>query len=101
MKKVILLCSLGMSANVFVMALKEECESLHLTIECEAQPISEALSKAMDADLILLSPQVRYNYDKIVSLFPTKKVKLIEAKEFSELDVTLSIDEIRQIISHT
>ena len=59
-----------------------EEEQLDYTISVSA--LSEASLTGKDADVILLTPQVRFNLSKIKSLFPEKEVSCIDAQDFKQ-----------------
>ena len=70
MKKIILLCAAGMSTSMLVKKMQEAAAAESYECEIAAYPTSEATTKAADADVILLGPQVRFQKNKIAEQCP-------------------------------
>ena len=86
MRKIILLCSAGMSTSMLVKKMQEAAAAENYECEIAAYPMSEAKEKASDADVILLGPQVRFSKDKIASLCPGIPVDAIDMKLYGRMD---------------
>ena len=56
--------------------------------ECEinAYPVSQAKTKAADADVILVGPQVRYELENVRSMLPGKPVEVINMVDYGRLN---------------
>lgn len=65
MKKIILLCAAGMSTGMLVKKMREAAQELECAYEIKAFPIAEADNVCMDADLVLLGPQVRFQTENV------------------------------------
>ena len=87
MKKIILLCAAGMSTSILVKKMKEAAGSSQYDCIIEAYPTSEAQNKALDADLILLGPQVRFSKGKIEKQCPGVRVEAIDMRMYGRMDV--------------
>ncbi len=86
MRKIILLCSAGMSTSMLVKKMQEVAKAENYECEIAAYPMSEAKEKASDADVILLGPQVRFNKGKIAELCPGIPVEAIDMKMYGRMD---------------
>ena len=66
MKKVVLLCTLGMSTSLLVSKMRKAAKELE--IDCSIVAIGEYELKKYEkeADIIMLGPQVRYLFNRIV-----------------------------------
>ncbi|MFV0382136.1 MAG: PTS sugar transporter subunit IIB [Breznakia sp.] len=60
MKKIVLLCSMGMTTGLLVKKMKEEADKIGYQCEITAHSITSLKAIYEDADIILLGPQVRY-----------------------------------------
>ena len=65
MKKIILLCSAGMSTSILVTKMQEAAAAQNYEVEISAHSVSEATRVGADADIILLGPQVRFNLSTV------------------------------------
>ncbi len=74
MKRIMLVCSAGMSTSLLVKKMKEEAAVDNQDIEVLA--VSEADSKnyANEVDVVLLGPQVKYMLDKMKAVFEPKGI---------------------------
>ncbi|AOX43414.1 PTS system, cellobiose-specific IIB component [Spiroplasma sp. NBRC 100390] len=82
MKKILLVCSAGMSTSILVKKMKEAAENMDIDVEIEAKAMAEAQSVLEDWDVILLGPQVKYIENNIKSM--TKKpVSVIDPKIYA------------------
>lgn len=60
MRKIVLLCSAGMSTSLLVTKMREAASAQSYEAIIDAYPIAEAEKVAADADLVLIGPQVRF-----------------------------------------
>lgn len=76
MKKIMLVCSAGMSTSLLVQ--KMEAAAKELNVDCKIWASGEADSKKQldEADVILLGPQVRFLKDQIIKAIGDRPVKL-------------------------
>ncbi|MBP3780511.1 MAG: PTS sugar transporter subunit IIB [Selenomonas sp.] len=86
MRKIILLCSAGMSTSMLVKKMQEAAAADNYECEIAAFPMSEAKAKAADADIIFLGPQVRFSKDKVAEQCPGRPVEVIDMKLYGRMD---------------
>lgn len=100
MKKIVLLCASGMSTSMLVKKMKEAAQESNYECEIEAYPTSEAKTKASDADLILLGPQVRFSLNKIKDQCPNACVEAIDMRMYGRMDGKGVIEFAKEKLSH-
>lgn len=87
--KIIVACTGGMSTDILVDRMIKEAESRDIVCDIEAihrNKIEEALSKK-DVDLLLLSPQLRGEYERIKAFAPAEtKVEILDMVKFGACD---------------
>lgn len=86
MKKIVLLCSAGMSTSMLVTKMREEAAKMSYDCDINAYPISEATTVGKDADIILLGPQVRFNLNKVRGICPNAIVEAIDMRAYGRMD---------------
>ena len=86
MRKIILLCSAGMSTSMLVKKMQEAAAADNYACEIAAFPMSEAKERAADADIIFLGPQVRFSKDKEAEQCPGRPVEVIDMKLYGRMD---------------
>lgn len=86
MKKIVLLCAGGMSTSILVKKMQAAAQEINYDCEIAAYPTSEAKTKAADADLILLGPQVRFSLGKIQDQCPGIPVEAIDMRMYGRMD---------------
>lgn len=67
MKKIVLLCSAGMSTSLLVSKMKKAAEKENFECSIQAFSSTEVLEH-LDADCILLGPQIRFELKKLKGL---------------------------------
>ncbi|UNF61395.1 PTS sugar transporter subunit IIB [Spiroplasma poulsonii] len=68
MKKILLVCSAGMSTSILVKKMEDAAEGMDIDVHVEAKAMAEAQSVLDDYDVILLGPQVKYIENNIKSM---------------------------------
>lgn len=98
MKKIILLCNQGMSTSALVMKMREVVERNQLEYTVNAYSVDSAETTAIDADVILLGPQIRYKKSEIQKLFPEKPVDVIDMSDYGMLDGKKVVIQARKLM---
>ncbi|WP_196606962.1 PTS sugar transporter subunit IIB [Pectinatus frisingensis] len=96
MKKIVLLCASGMSTSMLVKKMQTAAQKMAYICEIAAYPTSEAKTKASDADLILLGPQVRFSMEKIKAQCPGVQVAAIDMRLYGKMDGKAVIEFAKQ-----
>ena len=65
MKKIVLVCSAGMSTSLLVMKMMNAAKKEGIEADIVAVPEVEAKRNISDTDVVLLAPQVRYLLNKM------------------------------------
>ena len=60
MKKILLVCSAGMSTSLLVNKMNNAAKEFGEEVSIEALPVSECSTKINEVDIVLLGPQVRF-----------------------------------------
>lgn len=95
--KIILLCSTGFSTSLVMKSIQTTIKEEQLPYEIFAHAICEAGSVCKDCDVILLSPQVRFNEAKIKQLFPNKVLLLLSKNVFEQADGKAILAQIQAL----
>ncbi len=100
MKKIYLFCSAGMSSSILAEKMnkvaKEQSLDLHVTYFTENSIDAEG----SDADLILLSPQIRYRQSDVARKFPEKTVYVINMTDYGLLKAENIVNECIKLLSN-
>lgn len=90
MKKVYLFCSAGMSTSMLASSMQKVADKFNIPVEVKAFPDSKVneIVEAENPDVILLGPQVRYKYDKIVEDLKEKNIpiEVIDSNDYGSMD---------------
>lgn len=81
MKKIVLLCNMGMSTSMMVSKMKDAAKKQGFECEISAYSIKELDEVKKYADCILIGPQIRFELDNIKLQCPD-----IPAKDISMMD---------------
>ncbi|MFV0393449.1 MAG: PTS sugar transporter subunit IIB [Coprobacillaceae bacterium] len=83
MKKILLVCNLGMSTSLLVTNMEKYAKSIDLDVEINAVPITVVEKEMFDWDIIMLGPQVRHVLKKLESVSKGKiPIEIIDMKDY-------------------
>jgi len=84
MKKILLLCSAGMSTSMVVKKMRESAASKGLEVHIEAHGVEAIQDHLSEFDLFLLGPQIRFKKDELQKLATPlgKKVEVINMVDY-------------------
>ncbi|TEW52285.1 PTS sugar transporter subunit IIB [Psychromonas algicola] len=84
MKKILLLCSAGMSTSMVVKKMRASAEEKKVDVLIEAQGFESFQDHVEEYDLFLLGPQIRFKKDELQKLATPygKKVEVIDMVDY-------------------
>ncbi len=86
MKKIVLLCNMGLSTSALMKKMIDYSKTAGYDYEISAFPFMEAEDAAADADCILIGPQIGFQLDKVKSMFPQIPNAVIDMMDYGMLD---------------
>ena len=90
MKKIMLVCSAGMSTSLLVTKMEQAAEKAGDEVEIFALPMSDGINRLSTVDCVLLDPQVRFNLGKIkeeaAKVNPGLPVDVIDMKDYGMMN---------------
>ena len=87
MKKILLVCSAGMSTSLLVNKMNNAAKEFGEEVSIEALPVSEYSSKIDEVDIVLLGPQVRFQKPVVEKLAGGRiPVEVIDMRLYGIMD---------------
>ena len=90
MKKIMLVCSAGMSTSLLVTKMEQAAEKVGDEVEIFALPMSDGINRLSTVDCVLPGPQVRFNLGKIkeeaAKVNPGLPVDVIDMKDYGMMN---------------
>lgn len=87
MKKILLVCSAGMSTSLLVTKMNNAAKEIGIEVEIEALPVSECSNKIDEVDIVLLGPQVRFQKPVVEKLANGRiPVEVIDMRSYGIMD---------------
>ena len=90
MKKIMLVCSAGMSTSLLVTKMEQAAEKVGDEVEIFALPMSDGINRLSTVDCVLLGPQGRFNLGKIkeeaAKVNPGLPVDVIDMKDYGMMN---------------
>ena len=87
MKKILLVCSAGMSTSLLVTKMQEAAKEMQVEIDINALPVSECSTKINEVDIVLLGPQVRFQKTVVERLANGRiPVDIIDMRAYGMMD---------------
>lgn len=74
---ILLVCSAGMSTSMLVTRMLDSANTKGIDVRIEAHPVAEVEMYGLEADAILLGPQVRFQLNNVKKFFQIKLYKLL------------------------
>ncbi len=97
--RILLCCTAGMTTTYFAQKLNEAAAFLRLDYSFEAVAYTNVFEEGLNYDVILVSPQIGYLFEKIRDVMADKLVIAIPAKTFGSYDAAGMIELLRQSLS--
>jgi cellobiose PTS system EIIB component len=98
MRKIILLCNMGMSTSMMVNRMREAAEKEGYECLIEAHSLSQAEEVAKDADCILVGPQVKFQINKIQNVCPNVPIKDIDMLNYGTMNGEATLRQAKELI---
>lgn len=98
--RILLSCSGGLTTSFFASKMNEASLLLNLNFEVSAIGFNDLYNIASDYDIILLAPQISYNYVKVKEILKDKIVLIIPPQTFAKYDVREMIELIHNAIEN-
>ncbi len=99
MRKIVLLCSAGMSTSYLVRKMEESAKDQGYDVTISAHSVSDAKNVGKEADIILLGPQIRFNLANVQEQLPNIPVSVIDMKSYGTMDGAAVIAEVKKILN--
>lgn len=96
--KVIFCCSAALSTSLLVEKIKNEAINQHINIDIIVCPLTE-LASSIEADIVLLAPQVKYAKRQIEKLLHPIPVIDIPIRDYALMDGKSVLTTIKDNIS--
>lgn len=98
MRKILLVCSAGMSTSMLVDKMIKASHRQNYIIEVEAHSISEARAIGKDFDIILLGPQVKYQLNEMKKYFVGKPVEAMDMRSYGRGDAEAILNQVKTLL---
>ena len=100
MKKILLVCSAGMSTSLLVNKMKSAAQDMNVEVEIEALPVSECSTKINEVDIVLLGPQVRFQKGTVEKLVKGRiPVEVMDMRLYGMMDGKAILEDALQKIN--
>lgn len=91
-RRIVLLCSAGISTNLLIRRMEAEAARLGYPCSISFYPVAEADEAAAFADVMLLAPQTASELGSLKVKYPNVKVALIPREFYGKIDAAGILD---------
>ncbi|MCD2500697.1 PTS sugar transporter subunit IIB [Clostridium sp. NSJ-145] len=99
MKKILLVCEAGMSTSILLSKMIEYVKVKKVDIDIKALPITECEEVINDVDIVLLSPQVRFQMPQVNALVNGRvPVKVIDVILYGMMNEKAILDQVLNLL---
>ena len=92
MRRIVLLCSAGVSTSLLVRKMEEEAARQGYDCSVSFFPIAEAGSAVQLADVLMLAPQAKHQLGDLKVRYPKVHFDVIPEKLYGEMDAPAILD---------
>lgn len=97
MKKILLICSAGISTSLLVKAINNYIIKENLSYKVNTLSVQKAKQKIKKFDILLLSPQIGYMLDEFTKLSKNQKVIVIPLNIYASVKAEAVIELIEKL----
>ncbi|MBE6469811.1 MAG: hypothetical protein E7001_07710 [Coriobacteriaceae bacterium] len=99
MHTVVMLCAAGTSTHLFAEKIQAAIDEEGYGARVSAWSVAQAKENRTGAELLLLTPQVRFELELIRALYPETRVEVIDFNAFAHMDAGAVIEQIKGVFS--
>lgn len=100
MKKILLVCSAGMSTSLLVTKMREAAKEKGVEVQIDALSVSEASTAVDHVDIVLLGPQVRFQKPTVEKLVKGRiPVEVMDMRLYGMMNGKTILEEALQKIN--
>ena len=99
MKKILLICSAGMSTSLLVTKMQKAATERGLDFDIAATGSGTYKDLAKNADVLLLGPQVRFMLREVTSAVPGKPIEVIDMRAYGKIDGGAVLDQAIRLMN--
>lgn len=102
MKRIVLCCAAGMSTSMLVSKMQAEAKQRELELEIYAVPVSEFEREIINADLVLLGPQVKFAAERLAGIAKPlgKEVAVIDMQDYGMMRGSAVLDKALALLKN-
>lgn len=97
MRKIVLVCAAGMSTSMLVTKMREAAKQMDYECTIDAYPVAETKKVALDADVVLLGPQVRFQLDKVKEMVSCP-VEAIDMSDYGTMNGVNVVKRAKELL---
>lgn len=98
MKKIVLFCGAGMSSSLLVLKVRDAIKAKGYDYTCDAYDTSTVISKSVDADVVLVAPQVRHMLKKYQAAITNCPVEPMDMVSYGSMNGPKILAQARQLM---
>ena len=98
MRKIVLLCNMGMSTSLMVNRMKTAAAEQGYECQIKAHSLQKAENVIAEADILLIGPQVEYELPHLKEKYPDKKIETITIADYGRMDGRKVLDHVKKVL---
>ena len=98
MKRILLVCSAGMSTSLLVVKMQDEAALRGMDVDIQAHGNSDIQRLKSDFDVCLVGPQIKFSIDQIAADLAPMPVEVIDMRIYGLADGAGALDQALLLI---
>lgn len=86
MKKIVVCCAMGLTTSMLMKKIEDYYEKNEKDVTVAAMPIEKAMKPDLEADVVLLGPQIRYELENFQKKHPDIPSGFIPLQAYGTMD---------------
>lgn len=100
MKKILLVCNLGMSTSMLVQRMEKAAKEKGIEVEITAVPLQTAEKMIDEWDIVMLGPQVRHNLKQLQATGTKTPIEIIDMRDYGLMNGINVLETALKIIDN-
>lgn len=98
MRKIVLLCNMGMSTSLMVNKMRTEAARQGYDCDISAYALGQAEEIIPAADILLMGPQIAFELDRLKGSYPDKKIEAINMMDYGRMDGAKVLNHVKEVL---
>lgn len=98
MRKIVLVCNMGMSTSLLMNAMRETAEAEGYDCTINAYGVQSASKQIEEADIVLVGPQIAYELPELKKKFPDQTFFEVDSTDYGLMKGKKVLHQVQRVL---